>query len=367
MKRRSFGVICTIVVWGLLAVVARANTVPVTDMAGRQVSVPFDPDRIVCIGPGALRLIVYLQAEAKVVGVEDLEKMYPGGRPYWIAHPELAKLPRCGPGGLGSINKKPDLEAVLSIRPQVLFVTYMDGPLANETQRRLGIPTVVLNYGAFATFDEAVYDALRIAGGILNREKRANAVVDYIESLRKDLQHRAAATGQKGKPTAYVGGIGYRGIRGIESTQQRYTPFEWLAVDNTAERLEAGVGSHVFMDKESLLRIDPPTIFIDGGGLALVTEDYQRKPEFYRALQAFANGRVYCLLPFNWYVTNIDTALADAYAIGKILYAARFADIDPEQKADKIYTYLVGKPVYRQMKSDYGAIGQRLSFSVKGE
>jgi iron complex transport system substrate-binding protein len=121
------------------------------------------------------------------------------------------------------------------------------------------------------------------------------------------------------------------------------------------------------MDKESLLKIDPPTIFIDGGGIALVAEDYQKKPKFYRTLQAFANGRVYGLLPFNWYVTNIDTALADAYAIGEILYSARFADIDPEQKADEIYTYLVGKPVYRQMKSDYGAIGQRLSFSMKGK
>jgi iron complex transport system substrate-binding protein len=367
MKRRHFGIICAIVVWGLLAVGAFADTASVTDMAGRQVSAPFDPDRIVCIGPGALRLIVYLQAEAKVVGVEDLEKRYPGGRPYWIAHPELAELPRCGPGGLASINKKPDLEAVMSLRPQVLFITYMDGPLADEIQKTSTIPTIVLSYGPFATFDEKVYDALRIAGTILNRKERAHTVVTYIESLRADLRHRTAAAGRTGKPTAYVGGIGYRGIRGIESTEQRYIPFEWLAVDNATGHVKAGAGSHVFMDKESLLKIDPPTIFIDGGGLALVAEDYRKKPEFYRAMQAFANKRVYRLLPFNWYVTNIDTALADAYAIGKILYAARFADIDPEQKADEIYTYLVGKPVYLKMKSDYGAIGQRLSFPMKGE
>lgn len=362
MKRRSFEVICAIVVWGIFAAGALADTVSVTDMAGRQVAAPFDPDRIVCIGPGALRLIVYLQAEAKVVGVEDLEKRNPGGRPYWIAHPELAKLPRCGPGGPGSINKKPDLEAVLSVKPQVLFITYMEGPLATEIQRTLAIPTIVLSYGPFATFDEAVYDALRIAGTILNRKERADAVVTYIESLRTDLRHRTAAAGQTGKPTAYVGAIGYRGFRGIESTEQHYIPFEWLAVDNAAGRINAGNSSHLFMDKESLLKIDPPTIFIDGNGSALVAQDYRKKPEFYHALQAFANGRVYRLLPFNWYVTNIDTALADAYAIGKILYAAGFTDIGPEQKADEIYTYLVGKPVYRQMKSDYGGIGQRLSF-----
>jgi iron complex transport system substrate-binding protein len=101
------------------------------------VKTPFDPDRIVCIGPGALRLIVYLQAESKVVGIEDMEKMNPGGRPYWLAHPELSKLPRCGPGGPASINKKPDLEAVLAVKPQVMFITYMDASLADEVQRTI--------------------------------------------------------------------------------------------------------------------------------------------------------------------------------------------------------------------------------------
>jgi hypothetical protein len=41
--------------------------------------------------------------------------------------------------------------------------------------------------------------------------------------------------------------------------------------------------------------------------------------------------------------------LADAYAIGKILYPAAFSDIDPERKCDEIYTYLVGQPVYVQI------------------
>ena len=90
------------------AIGSETKTVTVTDMAGRQVTAPFNPERIVCLGPGTLRLIVYLQAESKVAGVENMEKMNPGGRPYWIAHPELSKLPRCGPGGPASINKKPD-------------------------------------------------------------------------------------------------------------------------------------------------------------------------------------------------------------------------------------------------------------------
>lgn len=363
MKKIFYFTICIIINLLILSSAdAAARTIEVTDMAGRHVTVPFDPDRIVCVGPGTLRLIVYLQAESKVVGVEDMEKMNPGGRPYWMAHPELSKLPRCGPGGPAGINKKPDLEALLAVKPQVIFITYMDAALADEVQKSVGIPVVVLSYGAFATFDEAVYDAMSTAGKILNREKRASDVVTYIESLRKDMRSRTKAIPEDSKPTVYIGGIGYRGIQGIESTEQRYIPFEWVGAINIAEQVKATTGSHVIMDKEILLKLNPDIIFIDGGGVLLVAEDYRKKPNYYKALKAFSSRRVYVMLPFNWYTTNIETALADAYTMGKILYEDRFKDIDPEKKSDEIYTYLVGKPVYQNMKKEYGAIGMVAPF-----
>lgn len=363
MKKTCFCTICIIaVLWGLFTTSAAAGTVTVTDMAGRRVTAPFDPERIVCIGPGTLRLIVYLQAQSKVAGVEDMEKRYPGGRPYWIAHPELSELPSCGPGGPAGINKKPDLEPLLAVKPQVIFITYMDASTADEVQRTLGIPLVVLSYGAFATFDEAVYDAMRIAGSVLNREKRADEVVTYIESLRKDMQMRTGHIPEASKPAVYVGGIGYRGIQGIESTERRYIPFDWVGARNIAEGEEASIGSHVVMDRETLLKLNPDVVFVDGSGEILVREDYRKKPQFYNALRAFSAGRVYTLHPFNWYTTNIGTALADAYAIGDILYEKQFEDVDPEQKADEIYTFLVGKAVYENMRKDYGIIGQKAHF-----
>jgi len=111
-----------------------------------------------------------------------------------------------------------------------------------------------------------------------------------------------------------------------------------------------------------LLKLNPDVIFIDGAGLALIKEDYRKKPEYYGVLNAFSTRRVYILLPFNFYTTNIGTALADSYAIGKILYPEEFGNIDPEKKADEIYEFLVGKPVYRQMKKQFGAIGGKARF-----
>jgi iron complex transport system substrate-binding protein len=336
-------------------------------MAGRHVTIPFDPERIVCIGPGALRLIVYLEAESKLAGVEEMEKKHPEGRPYWIAHPELSGLPRCGPGGPASINKKPDMEALISLGPQVVFVTYMKAGLADEVQKILGIPVVVLGYGAFATFDEKVYDALRIAGMILNREKRAMSVINYIEALRRDLGRRTSGICETGKPAVYVGGIGYRGAHGIGSTEQHYIPFDWIGADNLADRAVPSAGTHVFLDREMLLKLNPDIIFIDGGGLNLIAQDFCRKSEYYKSLKAFSEGHVFTLLPFNWYATNIGTALCDAYAAGKVLYPERFADIDPAVKADEIYTFFVGKPVFGAMRKTYGDLVQKPLFILESE
>ena len=361
MKLKLFSLGCFFTVL-LAAAMAGAQALTFVDMAGRRVTTPFDPDRIVCLGPGALRLVVYLQAQDKVVAVENMEKANPGGRPYWHAQPQLRQLPACGPGGPAAINKKPDLEKILAVAPQVIFVTYMDAALADEVQKILQIPVVVLSYGALATFDETVFQALKIAGKVLNLERRAAAVVARIEFLRADLHARTATIPADRRPRVYVGGIGYRGSRGIDSTEQKYVPFDWVHAGNLAEGLPAAAGSHTFVDREILLRLNPDVIFIDGGGLALVKDDYAKQPAYYNSLKAFAERKVYLLLPFNWYTTNIGTALGDAYAIGKILYPGAFADVDPAGKCDEIYADLVGRPVYAQMQKDYGAIGQPVPF-----
>ena len=70
-----------------------AERITVTDMGKRMVEVPSNPQRIICLSSGTLRLIVYLGAAGRVVGVEAFEQTRPGARPYILAHPELAKLP----------------------------------------------------------------------------------------------------------------------------------------------------------------------------------------------------------------------------------------------------------------------------------
>ena len=345
-----------------VSVAAGAGERTVEDMVGRTVHLKAAPQRIVCVGPGALRLVVYLEAHDRLVGVEAMEKQHPAGRPYWLANPRFKTFPVIGPGGAGSINKKPDMEAVLRVRPDLIVATYLETAVADNVSATLNIPVLVLSYGELAVFDQQVYDSLRLAGNVLGRQDRAEAVIEFIQRVRKDLGRRTADVAAETKPGVYVGGIGYRGTHGIESTQRDYIPLEWNHAVNVAQRVKATIGSNVFVDKEVLLSLNPDVIFIDSAGLPLVMEDYRRKPDFYRALKAFEQKQVYTLFPFNYYTTNIDTAMADAYAIGKVLYPARFADVDLGAKADAIYTFLVGRPVYAAMQAEYGQLGQAVTF-----
>jgi iron complex transport system substrate-binding protein len=111
------------------------------------------------------------------------------------------------------------------------------------------------------------------------------------------------------------------------------------------------------VDKEKLLTWDPDIIYIDSGGNELVRQDYLKKFEFYNGLAAFKNRRVHILQSFNWYMTNLGTVVADAYTVGKILYPKQFSDVNPEDKADRIYDFLLGKPVYGQMAANFGRLG----------
>lgn len=105
--------------------------------------------------------------------------------------------------------------------------------------------------------------------------------------------------------------------------------------------------------KEKILVRDPEIIFLDlstlqmgegHGGLAELKSD-----PVYRALTAVARGQVFGVLPYNWYTQNFGSILADAWFVGKILYPEQFEDVAPDAQADRIYTFLLGAPLFDQM------------------
>lgn len=339
-------------------IVHAAQTVTVKDVLGRTVTAPHNPKRIANLG-GGLRVVTYLQATDKVVGVEDIEKRRPDfvySRPYRAAHPEFAKLPRVGSGGASAGSAKPDYEALLVVQPEVIFMTTTNRSLADDAQKTLGIPVVVLNTSeAAGSFTKPLYQSLRITGKILAKEQRAEAVIQFIEGIRSDLRQRTR--GLKPRP-AYVGGVCHKGVHGIDGSRTKYLPLVWAGADNLAARFPGNEFGHVKLDREALLKLNPEVLFVDSCGWSLIKGDMAKRPEFYRSLQAFRNQKAYRLFPYVAYYSNIDTAMLDAYAVGKLLYPKQFEDINLIKKADEIYEFMVGKSVYKGMQRAYGKLGE---------
>ena len=109
------------------------------------------------------------------------------------------------------------------------------------------------------------------------------------------------------------------------------------------------------VSKEQILAWDADIIFVDlgtmtaAGGRAIY--ELQTNPS-YQKLTAVKTDEVYAVNPHTSMGTNHETSMANAYYIGTILYPEQFADIDPAEKANEIYKFIDGAPVYEQLKAN---------------
>ena len=262
---------------------SRDEMITVTDLAGREITIKTPVDKVVAIGPGALRLVTYIDGLQRLAGVENMDKTLVAGRTYnMVFHDGLQQLPVIGQGGPDSV---PDDERLVDINPDVIFMaSLLDAAKADELQSKTGIPVVTLSYGQAGIFEEDVYASLELIGSVLDRKDRAGQVVDYIKGIQKDLKDRVKDISDEDKPTVYVGALGFKGGHGIESTRGNYPPFMAVDAKNVADVLEQ-TGS-VMIDKEKLLEWDPEIIFLDKGNFHIVEEDYKKNSQFYNSLQA---------------------------------------------------------------------------------
>ncbi len=337
-------------------------TKTITDQAGRAVEVPDPVERVICSGPGALRLLTYLQARDKIVAVDDIEKRAArfDARPYTLANPQFKDYPLFGESR-GRDN--PELIVALEPQPQVIFKTYPTmGHDPAELQAKTGIAVVILEYGDLDAHRPQFYEALRIMGSVVGKEKRAEEVIAFFESAISDLRERVKDVPAENRPSCFVGGIAFKGPLGLQSTEPGYPPFEFLGARNIASdpALRDKALRHSNLAQEKIVAANPDFIFVDLASLQMGEDKGAiaelRGDSAYQTLSAVKKGNVYGLLPYNWYTQNCGSILADAYFIGKLLWPDRFKDIDPAAKADEIYTFLVGKPVFGRMDKSFDGL-----------
>ncbi len=337
------------------------ETRTITDTLGREVLIPTQVDRVICSGSGCLRLLVYLQAQDRVVGVDSAEK---GGlpfagdaRPYAVANPELSAHPLFGEFR-GHDN--PELIAALDPRPQVILKISAARDGGSDTlQAKTGIPVVGLGYGNLTHGREEFDQTLRLMGQVLGLESRAEEVIAYFNEMQTDLERRAAAVPPARRPSTYIGGLAQRGGHGFVSTEPSYAPFVFLQARNVAGDLAKAkeTASHATVSKEQILIWDPEIIFVDISTTRLQAGanglEQLRTDPAYQALSAVRTGKVYGVFPYNYYALNFESVFANAYYVGTVLYPEQFADVDPLDKAEEISAFLNGGPAFARINESF--------------
>ena len=343
--------------------------ITVTDAFGREVSIPENPEKIAVVGSGSMRYFVYLGIDLDDVCAVDyqdskLNKQTFNLRPYSLANPEILEIPE-----VGAAKGVVDNEKLLMSGAEILFMggaSSSNAEVANEIQEKTGIPVVMFYTGNYVTDAEKIQDTLLMLGEILGKEQRAKDLIAYFDAVEADLKKRVA--GLSAGESVYIGGVAYNGYHGLDGTDPTYYPFAVLNIKNAAGEVSSvSQTGYAQISKEKLLEWDPDFIIVDlstiqaaeGGALVELKNDPS-----YRELTAVKNSMVYTVNPHTSMNVNHETTLANAYFIGKLLYPEQFEDIDPVKKADEIYTFVVGEPVFDLLSANVDNLSyQRVLFN----
>jgi ABC-type Fe3+-hydroxamate transport system substrate-binding protein len=145
----------------------------VRDELGRDVALPEDPRRLICLSPSVTDTVYALGAGSLVAGVTDYTQ-YP---------PEAKGKPSVG----GIIN--PSLEKIVALKPDlVLAISDLNSLDLIRTIERLGIPVFVIRPHGMA----GVYLSITSIGKAIHREHEAAALVARLRERELAVHQRAA-------------------------------------------------------------------------------------------------------------------------------------------------------------------------------
>lgn len=324
---------------------AAAETLEVTDQLDRRVTVPATVRRVVALQHRTLDIIVELGATDRLVGIlRSWQSLIPG---LDRMAPSLTHMPT--PGDLTTVN----VEDLLRLRPDVVFVTNYAPPAMIRQIEQVGLQVVVISLAegegtdraklnpTFADDDLAYSDGLRegvrLIGTILGMQDRAGALLNAAFAGRHLVESRVAdiPAGQRVKlymanPDMTTYGAGkYTGV---------------IMARSGGVNVALGIRGTAKVSMEDVLRWNPQVIFVQDR-YAPVTDEI-RHGAAWQAIDAVRDNRIY-ITPE--YVKPWGYPLPEALALGELwmakkLYPDRFADIDMQAAADKFYREFYGQP-----------------------
>ncbi|EIC86738.1 periplasmic binding protein [Serratia sp. M24T3] len=312
----------------------------VTDQLGRQVTIPDQVDRVVVLQHQTLNLLVQLDASSKIVGVLANWKQQLGDG-YARLDPALLKTP-----ALGDLTHV-DLESLVALHPQVVFVTNYAPKEMIEQISKAGIAVVAISLrqdkpGEEAkmnpvmdneeqAYNQGLKNGIRLIGEVVNRQHQADELIKYTFAQRKMVSDRLQSISPRQRVRVYMANPD---LTTYGSGKYTGLMMNHAGAFNVAESTVKGFKQ---VSLEQVIAWDPQVIFVQDRYPKVVGE-IERDPKW-QVIDAVKNHRVY-LMPE--YAKAWGYPMPEALAIGELwmakkLYPQKFSDIDMQKQANAYY------------------------------
>ena len=306
--------------------------VTITDMAGRQVTIPSKIDSVYSSSPVG-SLIMYTVNDEKMIGINyDLyaeEKLFT--TEYYQKLPNL--------GGWYGQGKTGNIEEILKRNPDIILSSgtsqnYIDS--ANALQEQLGIPVVMVN----DSFDKLA-DTYRFLGGILDEEKRCEKLAAYCEDTVKEAKEIAAKIPAEKKVRVYYAEE-KAGLNTDPAGSAHAQLIDIAGGINVADvKMTSGYG-RVEVSLEQVIAWNPDLIIscIDNGYADSGSYDKILSNPAWSTIKAVKDKEIYetPTIPFNWFdrPPSVNTVIGLKWC-QNLLYP-EYAKYDIRKEAKEFYS-----------------------------
>lgn len=257
-------------------------TYPVTvkDMAGREVTLEKQPERIVSGYYISSSACIALGLTDKMVGIEDKSAKRPI---YKLAAPALIDLPNVGSA------KAFDLEACIATEPDLVILPMKQKDTA-QTLQKMGIATLLV----LPESHEQLIEMFTLIGTATNTVKQAEKLISYYNTKLSAVTELTRDIPDDEKPVVYLGSTGDI-LRTAPREMYQASLITTAGGKNAGDVLEGS--SWTDIDNETFLTMNPDIIVIPTDNFAVSSPDYtaedvMNNPTF-SDVTAVKNGAVY--------------------------------------------------------------------------
>ena len=305
----------------LCAAAESAFTVTVTDQAGREVTIERVPETIVCGYYIATSMLIALDQDEKLVGIEnDADK-----RPvYALSAPHLLDLP-----GMGNV-KLFDLEACAALDPDLVVLPLRQADTA-PTLEELGYTVLFVNPES----PQLLAQSISLLGAATGSSERAQALNAHIEDALSAL---GEAIGGAEKPSVYLSGNSAF-LKTAGPAMYQHNLIERGGGENVAAELSDTYWAEIAY--EQLLAWDPEAILM-AADASYTAEELLSDPNL-QSLRAVESGRVYKLPnAIESWDSPVPASFLGSLYLASVLHPDRFSEQAYAEAVRAFYTQFYG-------------------------